>query len=213
MKHLVLFAALCFAAPAFAADSAPAAVAAAAHAPEVKAPTPIFVAPPLTVTAPAAPTVITVVDEPAQIPDPSDFASFCEAVFVALKGKQWGMIVALALMALVWLARKYGSEAWPFLATDRGGAMLSLFGALALAIGGAAAAPGIHSLGAVLLTALMAAITASGTYALLKKLLFPSGADLAQGVAVAAAVTGAAVASQASTSPQAASDALNKVGK
>jgi hypothetical protein len=117
---------------------------------------------------------------PVVVPQPDDMAAFAGAVLAAVQAKNWAMLVALGLVLLVWAARKFGGKFWPFLTTDRGGALLSLVGGLALSIAAAAAAPGASGIGSVLLSGLLMAATASGTYALLRKLLFPSGVDHAQ---------------------------------
>jgi hypothetical protein len=88
------------------------------------------------------------------------------------------MLSALGLIGLVWVLRKWGSARIPFLKTDRGGAVLSLVSGIGLAIAAASTAPGSHSFGEVLGMGLLSAITASGTYSLVRKLLFPSESAL-----------------------------------
>ena len=110
----------------------------------------------------------------------ADLSAFAGSILAAFQARNWALLTALALLAIVFAARKFGGKLWPFLVTDRGGALLSLVGGLALSIAAAASAPGQTGFGAVLLSGLLMAVTASGTYALLRKLLFPTGANLAE---------------------------------
>jgi hypothetical protein len=126
------------------------------------------------------------------IPEPYDIVAFGALVLDAFGAKNYGLLAALALILLVWLARRFGSGFWPFLSTDRGGALTSLIGGLGLAIAAAATAPEAAGLGAVLLSGLLMTVTASGTYSLLRKLLYPSGAESAQEVDVKQAAVEAA---------------------
>ncbi len=111
----------------------------------------------------------------ANIPTPeTNLAGFASALFSAAMGRKWGTLSALGLIGLVWVLRKWGSAKIPFLKTDRGGAILSLVSGIGLAVAAASTAPGTHSFGEVAGTGLLSAITASGTYSLIRKLLFPS---------------------------------------
>jgi len=122
----------------------------------------------------------------------ADLSAFAGSILAAFQARNWALLTALALLAIVFAARKFGGKLWPFLVTDRGGALLSLVGGLALSIAAAASAPGQTGFGAVLLSGLLMAVTASGTYALLRKLLFPSGAQLAEESGAKGAATQAA---------------------
>jgi hypothetical protein len=117
------------------------------------------------------------------------------------------------LVGLVFLARRFGSKAWPFLGTDRGGALLSLFGGLGLSVFAAATAAGTHTVLQVLSTALLMTVTASGTYVLVKKLLFPSGADQVQALQAAQRGAQTAAAKAALTSERSATDLLKDATK
>lgn len=113
-------------------------------------------------------------------PDPENVAAFFSAIVSAVGSKNYGLLIALAVIAIVYAARKFGSKYIPFLGTDRGGVLLSLVSGLGLSVYTAAVAAGEHTVGEVLVNALLASITASGTYALLKKLIWPTGKDMAQ---------------------------------
>ncbi len=127
------------------------------------------------------------------LPDPgTDLLGFAGAIFSAFQAKNWGVLAALGLAGLVFLARTFGAKALPFLGTDRGGALLSLLGGLAMSVFTAATAPGTHTFLQVLGTGLLMSVTASGAYALLKKLFFPSDTTATQ--ALQAAVAGVAAA-------------------
>jgi hypothetical protein len=113
---------------------------------------------------------------PVVVPDPgTNFGAFAAAVMVAATSRQWGTLLALLLIGAVWAIRKWAPVA--FFQTDRGGALLSIVGGLGLAIAAAAAAPGSHSLAQVAITGLLMAITASGSYALYRKLIDPSDSN------------------------------------
>jgi hypothetical protein len=120
---------------------------------------------------------LAIAQEAPVLPTPDDLGMFAQAVLAAFSAHNWGLVTALVLIGLVWAARKWGGKLWPFLLTDRGGALLSLVGGLALSIAAAATAPTAGSVWAVLGAGLLMTVTASGTYSLLRKLLFPSGAD------------------------------------
>jgi hypothetical protein len=196
MRYLLVVLALCLAVPVFAApdvpDSPPAMGLIAAgnalavadltvHRPWVAA-----------LAGPSAEVSVEPIAVTATIPEPYDIVAFGALVLVAVGAKNYGLLAALALILLVWLARRFGSGFWPFLSTDRGGALTSLIGGLGLAIAAAATAPEAAGLGAVLLSGLLMTVTASGTYSLLRKLLYPSGAESAQEVDVKQAAVEAA---------------------
>jgi hypothetical protein len=154
------------------------------------------------VLAPAAAAIPT-------MPDPEgNLAGFAGAVYQAFAAKNWGVLIALVLVGLVFLARRFGSKAWPFLSTDRGGALLSLVGGLGLSVFAAATAAGTPTVLRVLSTGLLMTVTASGTYVLIKKLLFPSGADQVQALQAAQPGAQTAAAEAVLTSERSASDLL-----
>jgi hypothetical protein len=150
----------------------------------------------------------------ATMPDPeSNLADFAGAVYQAFAAKNWGVLIALVLVGLVFLARHFGSKAWPFLGTDRGGALLSLVGGLGLSVFAAATAAGTHTVLQVLGTGLLMTVTASGTYVLVKKLLFPSGADQVQALQAAQPAEQTAAAEAALAGEKSATDLLKDAAK
>ena len=76
-------------------------------------------------------------------------------------------------MLVVWAARQWGGKWWPWLKTDRGGAITALVLATVTTIAGTLAAGGAVS-GKMLLDAVVMAFTSAGGWALVKKLLSPS---------------------------------------
>lgn len=92
-------------------------------------------------------------------------------VFRACHDRNWALLASCLVVGSVWLARRYGGELWPWLRTDKGGAVLSLTVAWAGGISQALAAgepvidPGL------LISALGVAATASGGWTLGKKLM------------------------------------------
>jgi hypothetical protein len=148
------------------------------------------------------------------MPDPEgNLASFAGAVYQAFASRNWGVLIALLLVGLVFLARRFGSKAWPFLGTDRGGALLSLVGGLGISVFAAATAAGAHTILQVLGTGLLMTVTASGTYALIKKLLFPSGADQVQALQAAQPAAQTTAAEAALAGEKSATDLLKDATK
>lgn len=117
----------------------------------------------------------------AQIaPNPENLSEFFGLIVSAVGTKNYGLLIALAVVLIVYLARKFGAKYIPWLGTSRGGFALSLGSALGLSVFAAATAEGQHSLVEVLKTALLACVSASGTWSLLKNLLFPTGSQLVE---------------------------------
>lgn len=102
-------------------------------------------------------------------PDPDQTADFVKVLVDAVASKNWPLLAALGVVAAVWAVRKFLAPRVPFLATDRGGAILvlvtSLAGAVATALVGGAA----FSL-PLLVQALSVALSAAGGFNLVKKL-------------------------------------------
>ena len=105
--------------------------------------------------------------------DPSavDPASLIGGILNAVQGHNWIIAIGLALSGVIWLARTFGGRAWPWLLTSRGGAALTLFVAVAGAIGTALAA-GVVSLQSIL-DGVTLSFTAAGGYGLIKKIAWP----------------------------------------
>ncbi len=148
------------------------------------------------------------------MPDPGgDLGGFASAVYSAFQAKNWSVLIALVLVGLVFLARHFGGKLWPFLGTDRGGALVSLVSGLGLSVFTAATSQGAHSVLQVLGTGLLMTVTASGAYVLLKKLLFPSGADQVQQLQVTQPAVQVAVTGELLRSDKSATDLLKDVVK
>jgi hypothetical protein len=148
------------------------------------------------------------------MPDPGgDLVGFAGAVFAAFQAKNWSVLIALVLVGVVFLARHYGGKLWPFLGTDRGGALVSLVSGLGLSVFTAATSLGAHSVLQVLGTGLLMTVTASGAYALFKKLVFPSGADQVQQLQVTEPVVQVAVTGELLKSDNSATDLLKDAAK
>ncbi len=109
---------------------------------------------------------------PAAVPaDPySNGGLFLERVLEAVKSSNWRMLAALAVIALVYAARRWASRVWPWLATDRGGAALVLATAMLGAVVNTWGAGKAMSLQMVL-SALQIGFLAGGGYAVVKKLI------------------------------------------
>ena len=105
------------------------------------------------------------------------------------------------------------SASLAFFATDRGGALLALFGSVATSFIAAGVADGPHTVSQVISAAFLFLITNQALFAVLKKLIAPTGPELAEEVVVESQATGQQVQANADQSAQAAADALNSVGK
>lgn len=110
-------------------------------------------------------------------PSPDDVGAFVSALFGAVAGKQWGYLIALAVMALVFGARKFGARISPkveeFLHSDPGGVLLALLVSFATALAAASLAPGAIFTWAIVLAAFKTALVAMGGFALINKLGAP----------------------------------------
>lgn len=151
-------------------------------------------------------------------PEPeADLLALARLVIDAARGRNWALLGALVLSLLIALIRRFASRlavsfagkavgrAAAWLTTDRGGALLALLAGVAAAFAAAFGSGGAVSAQTVV-DGLVAGITAAGGYAVLRKLVFPSGADRAQQVRA----TSAAVGEAAAQSPEAAADQINK---
>jgi acyl carrier protein len=122
-------------------------------------------------------------------PSPDDLASFAQVTLDAVQHKNWGLLASLGVVVLVWALRKWGSVKIPFLATDRGGAVLALVWGIAGAIATGLLAGAPLDL-ALLIKGLTVGVTAIGVFSGAKKLATATKA----GEAAAAPVTDTAAA-------------------
>ena len=110
--------------------------------------------------------------------DPSlgEVAHLVRLIVRAAKHKQWRYLVALVLVGLTFVARRFGAKKIPWLATDRGAVALHLGVALGSAMGSLLLSKTSLTADA-LADAGLNALAAAGGYAMLKKLLAPKRAD------------------------------------
>jgi hypothetical protein len=102
-----------------------------------------------------------------------EFETFAKIALEALQSGNVTLLAALALMGLVALARGVFGERLPFLKSDLGAALFTLFLGFLGAIVTALAGGEDLSLN-LALTALKVTVSAMGGYSLLKKLLLPA---------------------------------------
>lgn len=103
---------------------------------------------------------------------PENLGEFVALVLQAAQGGQWPMVAALALVAVVWAARKWGAPQVPFLGTPEGGAILNIAtgfaGAFLTALMG-----GTPFTWGLLWASLQVSLLAAGGWAMLKSLVWP----------------------------------------
>ncbi len=103
--------------------------------------------------------------------NPENFEAFFRLVYDAVTSKNYALIASLAVVAVVYLVRRYGGTKFPVLKTNRGGAVL----ALVTSVAGAAATAflgGVPFGAAVLLKALGVGFMAAGGFSVVKKIVF-----------------------------------------
>jgi len=105
------------------------------------------------------------------VASPDDPNAFFGAIVTAVQGGQWRVVAVLAVVALVWAAKRWGSTYWPFLGTSRGGALLALAAGLVSTLGPALVAGTPFSL-KLLLDALLLGVTAAGGWVVVRRLAF-----------------------------------------
>lgn len=103
-------------------------------------------------------------------PDNGNILDLAKPVLDAVMGGRFAYAASLALVLLVALGRRYGVSRWKFLATDAGGSLLVLLGAFGGALATALAAGAGMSWG-LLWAAVGVAVSASGGYTLVKRLV------------------------------------------
>jgi hypothetical protein len=149
-------------------------------APAVAAPVTAPVATPAPVPATVLADPIIPVPQPKQDAvtpyDPGqDPGGFFAKLFSATTSGQWKLLITLVLVGVVWGFRAIGGKFWPWLKTDRGGAMLALLTGVTGVLAAMALAGGAFS-AQVVLNGIMAGITAAGGWTVIKKLFWPSDA-------------------------------------
>ena len=105
----------------------------------------------------------------AQAPNPEDVGGFVASLAEAVASKNWALVAALGVVAVVHFVRRFGAGRLPWVATDRGGAALVLVTSVAGAIATALVGGAPFGL-ALVLQALSVAVSAAGGFSLVKKL-------------------------------------------
>ncbi len=101
---------------------------------------------------------------------PDSPSAFVQLLVNAAMSGRWPLLVALALVGIVWLLRKLVAPKVPFFATGEGGAVMNLATSFTLALA-TALLPGAAFTWSLLWVALQASLVASGGWSLLKYLL------------------------------------------
>lgn len=117
--------------------------------------------------------------DPAQVPT-EDAAALVVLIMQLVSAKNWLLAVPVFIVLLLLGIRRLGAKWWPWLDTPKGGAVLSLVSAAALAVIAAAGAPGSVGASAVIVAALGLFLTNELTHKALKTLLWPDGKERAQ---------------------------------
>lgn len=106
----------------------------------------------------------------ATVGEDTSLLELARPVLDAMLASNPGLAAALALVLIAALARRYGARAWPWLATDAGGALIVLVGAF-----GGAAASTLYQGGAwsptMAWAAFKIAAATGGGYSLVKRLV------------------------------------------
>ena len=106
----------------------------------------------------------------AGTPDPGNLTSFAQTAFSAVTSHNWALVASLAVIAVVYVLRKFAGPKLKWITTDRGGAFLVIVVSVAGALANALLA-GAHVGWGVLLTALQVGLGAAGGWAVVRKLL------------------------------------------
>lgn len=106
----------------------------------------------------------------AASPEGGNILDLAKPVLDAVMGGQYAYAASLALVLLVAAARRWGVKRWQFLRTDAGGSLLVLVGAFGGALATSLAA-GVGMSWGLLWAAVGVAVSASGGYTLVKRLV------------------------------------------
>lgn len=106
----------------------------------------------------------------AQVATPDDPASFVQLLVDAALSGRWPLVVALALVALVWALRKFLAPQVPFFGTGGGAAVLNVATSFSFALATPLLA-GVTFTWSLLWVALQASLVAAGGWSLLSHLL------------------------------------------
>lgn len=106
---------------------------------------------------------------PPAVPSDVDPVNVARLVVEALGSKNWSLLACAGVLAVVYLARRFGAVYWPWLRSDAGGVVLSSATAILLTLTSALSVGKPFSL-SLLLGAILTAAGASGFWAWGKKL-------------------------------------------
>jgi hypothetical protein len=107
----------------------------------------------------------------ATSPDPGNVESFARLVLDAVTSRNWALVASLAVVALVYVLRRFAGAWWPVLRTARAGAVLAVLVAVAGAVANALLAGEAFTAG-LLLKAFAIGLGAAGGFSVVKALLF-----------------------------------------
>ena len=107
---------------------------------------------------------------PPAAPDEIDPVNVARLVVDALGSKNWSLLACAGVLAVVYLARRFGAAFWPWLRSDMGGVVLSSATAILLTLTSTLSAGKPFSL-SLLLGAILTAAGASGFWSWGKKLM------------------------------------------
>ncbi|NOK20784.1 hypothetical protein HMI50_27540 [Corallococcus carmarthensis] len=140
----------------------------------------------------------------ASTPDPGNVESFARLILDAVTARNWALVASLAVIALVYVLRRFVGEWWPLLRTARAGAVMALLLSVAGAVANALLAGESFTV-ALLLKALAIGLGAAGGFTVMKTLLFGDAVEDAAreaGEAAAGEIAGKAAAVAALTALQ-----------
>jgi hypothetical protein len=106
---------------------------------------------------------------PVLDPDALGLEALARLALTAVNDGNWPLVLALALVAAVWLVRKTVAPKVPFLASDVGGGLLALAGGVTGAVASALLGGGVLS-APLLLAGLKVGFMAAGGWSTLKRL-------------------------------------------
>ncbi|WP_233604967.1 hypothetical protein [Corallococcus sp. AB030] len=104
-------------------------------------------------------------------PDPGNVESFARLILDAVTARNWALVASLAVIALVYVLRRFVGAWWPLLRTARAGAVLALLLSVSGAMANALLAGESFTV-ALLLKALTIGLGAAGGFTVVKTLLF-----------------------------------------
>lgn len=103
--------------------------------------------------------------------NPENLAEFAQLVLDAVASKNYLLLASLGVIAVVYVLRRFAGGKFPWLRTDRGGALLVLLTSIAGGFANAFLAGSPLSWGLVL-SAVTTGLAAAGGYSIIKKLVF-----------------------------------------